>query len=458
MNETGTMRTRLANIAVAGEPSVNLSRQAYEVPRLGCAAEVPVACDVGDAAGLRRVVEAQAVDLVRLRRALVSAQTLAAKRLHIIRNGAPAAPAPQRLQPETARDLRSEILRTENDIRLVIELSRWRRLGRRLGLAKRLPWEGGDWRNLLVGADGNARTRAAEPSLAELQTELARLRGFRDELRRSRWRKLGHKLGLAKRLPWDEGPGLPNDAARSALPEASEVAADIWSAPPASSHEGFLEHTSRRFLEECRGFAVDVILDVGANEGQFAQGLRRHGYQGHIVSFEPLTRAHTALAQAATDDPLWDVVDRCAVGAQEGTAEINIAGNSYSSSLLPMLERHSDAAPSSKYQGKESCPVITLDAFIRRTFSDPTTLFALKIDTQGFEGHVLAGLGDAIHQVKVIVCEMSLVPLYEGAPSMTDLCQLLSENGCRCVALGPAFEDPRSGQLLQVDGVFAKRD
>src|SRR6266481_3851592 len=56
----------------------------HEVPRLGWSPQTPIACDARDTEGLLRIVEAQASDLVRLRRALLSAQTVAAQRLQLI--------------------------------------------------------------------------------------------------------------------------------------------------------------------------------------------------------------------------------------------------------------------------------------------------------------------------------------------------------------------------------------
>jgi FkbM family methyltransferase len=239
---------------------------------------------------------------------------------------------------------------------------------------------------------------------------------------------------------------------------AQELSNRAGSKPSPSSYEGFVELTNHRFLEECREFATDVILDIGANTGQFAQGLRARGYGGHIVSFEPLSDAHTVLVAAAGSDPLWDVAERCAIGARDGWSEINIAGNSYSSSLLPMLDLHRAAAPQSEYQGKEPCQIVALDSYIERTFSDPTTLFAAKIDTQGYEAEVIAGLKQSHNRIKVILCEMSVAPLYAHGPRMRELCHLLAGLDYRCVALTPEFEDPRTGELLQVNGLFVKRD
>ena len=431
----------------------------HEVPRLGGSTQRPIACDAWDAEGLLRIAEAQASDLVRLRRTLLSTQTVAAQRLQFIHADAKRRGGPD----EWVRSIVLEkITGIQDAISDVLERSRWRRMGQRLGLAKRLAWETGDWQTDLTGASADAPTadgRLRGQSMAELLLELERLYGLLDHLRLSRWRKLGHWLGLARRLPWESG-GWPDPLLTRPFPSEGVGSCPSEGARPEtlrSSYLGFIEYTNECFLEECRSFATDVILDVGANTGQFAQGLRASGYHGHIISFEPLSAAHATLVATAASDPLWDVAERCAVGASDGWAEINIAGNSYSSSLLPMLDLHREAAPQSAYQGTEPCCVITLDSYIERTFSDPTTLFGLKIDTQGYEAQVLAGLRRNHDRVKVIVCEMSLAPLYTHGPSMSELSHLLAELGYRCVALGPEFEDPRNGELLQANGVFVKR-
>jgi hypothetical protein len=115
------------------------------------------------------------------------------------------------------------------------------------------------------------------------------------------------------------------------------------------------------------------------------------------------------------------------------------------------------AAPESVYNGVEACRVVTLDDCIERTFSDPTVTFGLKIDTQGYEAHVLLGARRSFSRIKVVMCEMSLIRLYEGAPTMTELCRLLAEAGYRCVAIAPEFEDPKTGELLQVNGTFIRQ-
>lgn len=215
--------------------------------------------------------------------------------------------------------------------------------------------------------------------------------------------------------------------------------------PPTSPTEGL--------VASLRKFDIDLILDVGANTGQFASDIRHWGYAGRVVSFEPLSQAHGELLQASEGDPMWDVYPRCALGDHVGEAEINIAGNSQSSSILPMLESHRSAAPESAYQGKEVVPIKTLDAVAGQYLKDARAAF-LKIDTQGFEWQVLDGARETLPYIKGILVELSLMPLYEGQHLWKEVIGRLDAEGFTLWAFKPVFSDQALGRTLQVDGVF----
>jgi FkbM family methyltransferase len=200
-------------------------------------------------------------------------------------------------------------------------------------------------------------------------------------------------------------------------------------------------------------FDIDLVLDVGANSGQFASDIRRGGYTGKIVSFEPLSEAHSKLSKASDGDAKWNAYPRCALGDHDGEVEINIAGNSYSSSILPMLESHRSAAPESAYQGKEIVPIKTLDAVAGKYLKDSRAAF-LKIDTQGFEWQVLNGARDTLPDIKGILVELSLLPLYGGQHLWREVIERLEAEGFTLWAFEPVFSDQASGRTLQVDGVF----
>ncbi|UZJ42721.1 FkbM family methyltransferase [Prosthecochloris sp. SCSIO W1101] len=200
---------------------------------------------------------------------------------------------------------------------------------------------------------------------------------------------------------------------------------------------------------------IDLIFDVGANIGQYAMSMRTEGYKGKIVSFEPLPDAYEMLIKNSHKDPFWTVHKRCAVGAKLGEADINISQNSYSSSLLPMLQVHSSAAPASVYIGKAKTDVITLDSVFDFYRKNNEKIF-LKIDTQGFENEVLKGLSKNLKNIFGVQLELSVVPLYENQNLYKYFFAFFEENGFFLWSLIPGFADAKTGQLFQFDAIFVR--
>lgn len=202
--------------------------------------------------------------------------------------------------------------------------------------------------------------------------------------------------------------------------------------------------------------SINVVFDIGANEGQFAREIRECGYTGDIVSFEPLSSARKKLLTFASVDPNWEVHDQSAIGDQDGEIEIHIAGNSVSSSVLPMLESHLSAAIGSAYIDSERVPISRLDLVANR-YLTPESKLLIKIDTQGFEWQVLDGARETLQQACGVLCELSLVPLYDGQRLWRDIVHRLEAEGFMLWALLKGFTDPRTGQYLQMDGIFLRR-
>lgn len=199
-------------------------------------------------------------------------------------------------------------------------------------------------------------------------------------------------------------------------------------------------------------YHIGVVLDVGANRGQYAIELRRGGYRGRIISFEPLSNAFRSLQVRASGDPLW-TIHNIALSESDSTAQLNVAGNSLSSSLLEMLPAHMEAAPESRYVATERVTTRRLDGLLDELCEPGVPIF-LKIDTQGAEQKVLAGAGVALERIDTLQIEMSLVPLYSGQMLLLQMIAMLEKKGYELVGLEPGFSDPRTGRLLQADGIF----
>src|SRR4051794_18829417 len=111
-----------------------------------------------------------------------------------------------------------------------------------------------------------------------------------------------------------------------------------------------------------RDLGVTVVIDVGANTGQFVEQVRAAGYGGRVVSFEPVSAAFVELERKAAADPRWEC-RRLGLGPAPADVDINVAGNNAeSSSLLPMGERHLAAAPESAYVRTERICIVPLDS------------------------------------------------------------------------------------------------
>lgn len=200
---------------------------------------------------------------------------------------------------------------------------------------------------------------------------------------------------------------------------------------------------------------IDVIFDIGANVGQFSSEIRRKGYAGKIISFEPLTNARDILIHQAAKDKNWTIHNRVAVGGHNGFININISKNSYSSSILPMLKTHLDAAINSEYIGIEKTPIITLDSVVDAYLDKDSNCF-LKIDTQGYESQVLDGGFKTLEKAKGVLCELSLVRLYEGQELWKDIIVRLEKKGFQLWSIQKGFTDIKNGRTLQINGIFLK--
>jgi FkbM family methyltransferase len=197
---------------------------------------------------------------------------------------------------------------------------------------------------------------------------------------------------------------------------------------------------------------TDVVLDVGANVGQYAQQLRAIGYTGRIISFEPLSSAYPELVRRSSSDGNWQVLN-CALGDQSCTTEINVSENSDSSSILNILPYHMKAAPESRYIGKQQIELKTLDSLFNELSVEAHNIW-MKIDTQGFEHRILEGAKNSLANIQTIQLEMSLVPLYEDQILFADMYEILNDRGYRIISIEPSFSDEESGHMLQVDGIF----
>lgn len=214
----------------------------------------------------------------------------------------------------------------------------------------------------------------------------------------------------------------------------------------------FSDEVRRGMLLRSQG--IDLVIDVGAAGGRYGEELRSGGYTGKLTSFEPLSDAFARLEKVAADDPAWLCMN-VALGPFDGQAEINVSANSDSSSLLAMEERHQRAATESTFTSTEQVSMRRLDSIWDEVAAGADRPF-LKLDVQGYEMEVLGGATAALPRIASVQAELSLIPMYAGAPTFRDVIDFLEGEGFRLAGLEAGFCDRDTGELLQADGLFIR--
>lgn len=199
---------------------------------------------------------------------------------------------------------------------------------------------------------------------------------------------------------------------------------------------------------------IDLVLDVGANVGQFALALIDGGYRGRIASFEPLPGAHVALTRmAAKHQPQWTVMPRMALSDTDGTATFHVAANGASSSLLAMSENLTEMAPETREIEQIEVQTARFDTVLSQTPLAFERAF-LKIDVQGAEPQVLAGAEGAMPRIHGLELELSCAPIYAGQVLDRAIHDDVTARGFELWDMAPAFRDNRSFRMMQYDAIY----
>ena len=196
---------------------------------------------------------------------------------------------------------------------------------------------------------------------------------------------------------------------------------------------------------------VTCVLDVGANVGQYARILRRIGYSGQIVSFEPNPQIFQQLSAAMKDDPAWRGVN-CGLGDQNGELKLNVFADSQVSSFL-----NADQRLKSNLDTTVLVPVRRLDSVLSELFpSLGAERFFLKCDTQGFDLQVIAGAHGVLSQVLLLQSEVAVTSLYVGMPSYLEALARFDSLGFDLMDLW-LVNRTLEGTVLEYDALLRKR-
>ena len=199
---------------------------------------------------------------------------------------------------------------------------------------------------------------------------------------------------------------------------------------------------------------IKAVIDVGANEGQFAEKLRQHGFRGRIISFEPQQSTFAILQAKASRDPSWEC-HPLALGDTNGTSVLHVSKNSVLSSLLKVSAGAGDIGYGAEPVANETITVKTLDT-VWPTLHCAGQRTLLKIDTHGFDLAVLRGAAASLPHIQAIQLEVPLRSMYDDQPAIGQMLPVLRGLGFHLVELAKVCRAEGAGELLEMDGLFLR--
>jgi FkbM family methyltransferase len=200
---------------------------------------------------------------------------------------------------------------------------------------------------------------------------------------------------------------------------------------------------------------VRTIIDIGANEGQFANEISNIFPLAEIYSFEPLGDCYEKLVSNFRDNKRVHTYN-FALGEQEGEITFSRSSASASSSLLRMGNLHKKLYPHTATLVEEKVKIKRLDDVIADLNLADHIL--LKIDVQGAEDKVIKGSPEVLKKASIVVTEVSYATLYEGQPLFRDIFALLERHAFTYIGNMEQFENPLTAAPLFADAVFIKKE
>lgn len=174
---------------------------------------------------------------------------------------------------------------------------------------------------------------------------------------------------------------------------------------------------------------IDVVLDVGANNGQFGLELRGEGYKGEIHSFEPVHKTFENLCQTCLNDEKW-FAHKIALGRTLGKETVHIAESSDLSSFLVPNDFGKEKYEQINTSQTEQVDVSTVDHYLATEIANVKERnILLKMDTQGYDLEVFAGALNSLDYIDCILSEISLIPIYSEMPHYLQSLKMYEEHG-----------------------------
>jgi FkbM family methyltransferase len=206
-----------------------------------------------------------------------------------------------------------------------------------------------------------------------------------------------------------------------------------------------------------RELEIDIVLDVGAHEGEFVGFLRDVDFAGQIRSFEPVRSSFEVLTRACAADPKWRGYN-VALGAEDGELEMNICSGSVFNSFLTPVKGSARFADNINVLRVEKVPVRRLESVIDDILAErPAARLFLKMDTQGYDLQVVRGAGRRLEAIRALQTELAARSTYTGMPTLPEALSELVGLGFELTGMFPVARELDHLRVIELDCVMCRK-
>ena len=209
--------------------------------------------------------------------------------------------------------------------------------------------------------------------------------------------------------------------------------------------------------QQLRGRHINLVLDVGASRGQYARLVRRLGYDGEMVSFEPIPENVQLLRQQAVRRRGRWTIAPITLGDREETLPFQVMAATEFSSFSAPSAYGRDTFPAGLAVARiEQVAVRRLDAALSELVPGcADRVVHLKVDTQGYDMRVLRGLGALAGTVRSLQIEVAFRKIYSEETGYREALAEVEALGFHLTGLWPVARHA-SLHVIEADCLFVR--
>lgn len=220
---------------------------------------------------------------------------------------------------------------------------------------------------------------------------------------------------------------------------------------PVNRFDGMLDALS---LLRGRGYAPRVVMDCGANRGEWTRIARSLFPEAAFYLVEPQPACTSRLRNLAAGIPGLTV--HAVAVTEPGVVRVRMVGGGHvGGGTGAWVARAGETTPG---EVEVDCPATTLDALFARSVTREDRPL-LKLDLEGHELCALSGGTQLLAAVEIVLTELQFFQIADhGRPMFADVVEFLGARGFDLYDVACLSQRPRDLRLRQGDVIFARRD